>query len=60
MSDLEIGFLGKIDVMEDHSIGYEEKTSVEKKYSCLKDLQSWSRLRVFRVQIKSQVKEGNG
>jgi len=58
-SDLKVGFIGKIDVVEDHSIGFQGGRKGRKKACLFKEL-LWSHLRVFKVDIKSQLKEGNG
>jgi len=41
-------------------LDFEEDANAERKYACLKDLQSLRRLRVLEIQIKSPVKEGYG
>jgi disease resistance protein RPS2 len=40
------------------TLDFEEDSNAERKYACLKDLQSLRRLRIFGVEIKSPVKEG--
>jgi len=54
----ELVSLERLRMQRSIPLDFEEDANAERKYACLKDLQSLRRLRVLEVQIKSPVKEG--